>query len=70
MPNVPEASRLADCLIIQMIVCWPSLEREGGLKANPFTEIAGARQTLLILHQIGLYEFPYGREVKPLTSGS
>jgi len=48
MPNVPEASGLVNCLIIQIIVGWPSLEREGGLKANPFTEIAGARQTLLI----------------------
>ena len=70
MPNFPEASRLANCLIIQMIFGWPSLEREGGLKANPFTQIAGARQTLLILHQIGLYESPYGREMKLLTSGS
>jgi len=48
MPNVPEASGLVNCLIIQIIVGWPSLEREGGLKANPSTEIAGARQTLLI----------------------
>jgi hypothetical protein len=44
MPNVPEASVRANCLIIQMIVCWRPLDREGGLKANPFTEIVGVRK--------------------------